>query len=94
MQDGACRDLDEIGEIRTEIKALMLILRGRPGIAVEEHHIGDVLRIGDDLVHERRAARWFTGLVWLSSLLGHRNPSFKGPSGTPSFPDQGDSLAG
>jgi hypothetical protein len=55
MEDRGLRHLDEIAQVRAEIEALMAFLGRSAEIAVEQHDVGNVLRIGDDLADEIRA---------------------------------------
>src|ERR1700722_1525106 len=56
MQDRGSGDLDIVGEVRTKIKAVVSLFRRGPGITGEQHHIGDVLWITDNLTDEVRGA--------------------------------------
>ena len=56
MQDGGLRDLDVIGEIPAEVKALVAFFGRVPEIAGQHHHIGDIFRVADNLADKIRAA--------------------------------------
>jgi predicted glycoside hydrolase/deacetylase ChbG (UPF0249 family) len=56
MQDGGLRDLNVIGEIPAEVKALVAFFGRVPEIADQHHHIRDIFRVADYLADKIRAA--------------------------------------
>jgi hypothetical protein len=69
MQDRALRDLDVVAQVGPEIEALVFGLGRVSNVAIKEHHVGDVVGIGDDLTNE------FGTVPFSIRFLGHDNLS-------------------
>jgi hypothetical protein len=67
VYNGSLRNLDIVGQIRTQIKAFMVFLGRRAQIAVEQHDIRDVFRVRNNIAYERRAGG--SGVLWFLSHL-------------------------